>query len=55
MYKNLLLPDPTKLTQIWIFGLKIYHLATLMSYEMMRGKNLCEIIAAVAHEKWLLS
>jgi hypothetical protein len=26
------LPDPQKFTQIWIFGLKIYHLATLLAW-----------------------
>jgi hypothetical protein len=29
--RHLLLQDPTKFTQIWIFCLKIYHLATLIS------------------------
>jgi hypothetical protein len=29
IYQHLPLQDPTKFTQIWIFGLKIYHLATL--------------------------
>jgi hypothetical protein len=29
IYQNLILQDPPKLTQIAIFGLKIYHLATL--------------------------
>jgi hypothetical protein len=30
MNKDLPLQDPTKFTQIGIFGLKIYHLATLI-------------------------
>jgi hypothetical protein len=30
MYKDLLLQDPTTFTQIGNFGLKIYHLATLI-------------------------
>jgi hypothetical protein len=30
LYQHLLLQDPPKFTQIWIFGLKIYHLATLL-------------------------
>jgi hypothetical protein len=29
IYQHLPLQDPPKFTQIWIFGLKIYHLATL--------------------------
>jgi hypothetical protein len=29
MYKHLPLQDPPKITQNWIFGLKIHHLATL--------------------------
>jgi hypothetical protein len=29
IYQNLSLQDPPKMTQIWIFGLKICHLATL--------------------------
>jgi hypothetical protein len=28
MYQHLPLQDPQNITQIWIFGLKIYHLAT---------------------------
>jgi hypothetical protein len=30
IYQHLPLKDPTKFTQIGIFGLKIYHLATLV-------------------------
>jgi hypothetical protein len=30
MYRHLPLQDPPKFTQIWIFVLKIYHLATLL-------------------------
>jgi hypothetical protein len=29
LYQHLPLQDPTKITRIWIFGLKIYRLATL--------------------------
>jgi hypothetical protein len=31
IYQHLLLQDPRKFTQIGIFGLKIYHLATLLT------------------------
>jgi hypothetical protein len=30
VYPHLPLQDPPKFTQIWIFGLKVYHLATLV-------------------------
>jgi hypothetical protein len=30
IFHHLPLQDPQKITQIWIFGLKIYHLATLV-------------------------
>jgi hypothetical protein len=32
IHKHHPLPDPQKFTQIWIFGLKIYHLATLLAW-----------------------
>jgi hypothetical protein len=35
MYQNLSLQDPPKFTQIGIFGLKIYHLATLFQSTWM--------------------
>jgi hypothetical protein len=31
IHQHLSLQDPLKLNQIWIFGLKIYHLATLVA------------------------
>jgi hypothetical protein len=35
MYTNMYIPlqDPPKFTPIWIFGLKIYHLATLLGMQ----------------------
>jgi hypothetical protein len=41
MYEHLPLQDPPKFTQIWIFGLKIYHLATLA------GKRDVESVAVI--------
>jgi hypothetical protein len=43
--KKLSLQDAPKFTQIWIFGLKIYHLATLIRwsgshiFKMMAGSS----------------
>jgi hypothetical protein len=33
--QNLQLPDLPKFTQIWIFGLKTYHLASLVGGEVV--------------------
>jgi hypothetical protein len=37
LYPRLPLQDPPKFTRIWIFGLKIYHLATLILRMSMKG------------------
>jgi hypothetical protein len=42
IYHHLPLQDPPKFTQIWIFGLKTNHLATLVD---MRHKKLIELAA----------
>jgi hypothetical protein len=34
---HLPLQDPPKITQIWTFGLKIYHLATLIAIDSPQG------------------
>jgi hypothetical protein len=34
IYQHLILQGPQKFTQIWIFGLKIYHLATLVEQSL---------------------
>jgi hypothetical protein len=39
IYQHLPLRDPPKITQIWIFGLKIEHLATLAASAKKRGPN----------------
>jgi hypothetical protein len=36
------LQDPPKLTQIWIFGFKTNHLATLLTYSLI-----CRVIIAI--------
>jgi hypothetical protein len=42
MYHHLPLQDPSKFTQIWIFGLKTNHLATLQSEAAARVTRLAE-------------
>jgi hypothetical protein len=39
IYQHLRLQDPPKFTQIWIFGLKIYHLATLLEIKYRNTKT----------------
>jgi hypothetical protein len=36
IYQHLPLQDPPKITQIWVFGMKIYHLATLLLTPTMK-------------------
>jgi hypothetical protein len=42
------LPDPPKFTQIAIFGLKIYHLATLFPCSRIVSEFATEILKSVA-------
>jgi hypothetical protein len=49
MYQHLPLQDPPKVTQIWIFGLKTNHLATLVptqlaSVHISSPKNLTSVL-----------
>jgi hypothetical protein len=39
IYRHLPLQDPAKITQIAIFGLKIYHLATLLKRRVEKNCN----------------
>jgi hypothetical protein len=39
IYQHLPLQDPPKFTQIWIFGLKTNHLATLLQSVFWNSKN----------------
>jgi hypothetical protein len=39
IYQHLPLQDPPKFTQTWIFGLKIYHLATLGIFSLKTVQN----------------